>query len=404
MKKISAFFMSVVILLTVSAGAFARESASLPMNTFPVSDTVSEQILKEQPAIRAYEEINTRLGIVDPSNPSFPNYPDNFGGAYYEDEKLHIFLTENTPQTQQEYTSLVSNPSVLVFETANYSYNELYEGTLLIAAEADSSFSSVCVDVPNNEISIGLPFQQASPQRQSAVAEISAVNASSLPISYTYEKQASSSATEIRGGQEISWPKAGSTRYGTVAICGTWQGNDAILTAGHCVIENTTYQLGGKTLGTGVFRQYDMDEFYDYGVIRYTGGSSFTLSNKVLNNANYTTITSTLASSSGLVGTTVCKYGKTTNFSTGEIKKVNAIVDYGEVLLYGMTKVIDPDFSGTTIGAKGDSGGPVYSGHKLYGIYSGDASVVTNGVVTTPSDHYWYSPISGASGFTVRTS
>lgn len=77
-------------------------------------------------------------------------------------------------------------------------------------------------------------------------------------------------------------------------------------------------------------------------------------------------------------------------------------------LLYGMTKVIDPDFdesTSPTIGAKGDSGGPIYSGHKLYGIYSGDASEVDrNGNITRKSGHYWYSPIHGAGGFTVRTS
>lgn len=63
-------------------------------------------------------------------------------------------------------------------------------------------------------------------------------------------------------------------------------------------------------------------------------------------------------------------------------------------LLYGMSK--ETFTSGT--GYKGDSGGPIYSGHKLYGIYSGDDS--------NPDDatYFWYSPIYGAAGFTIKTS
>lgn len=408
MKKVFTFFLSLAMLFSLSVGAYADENEALPMNTFPITEDIMTKINKEQPAIDAYEEINIGLGIVDPSHPAFPNYPDNFGGAYYADEKLHLCLTDNSLQTQLEYAALVSDPSVLVFETANYSYNDLYEGALLIAEESGVSFSSISVDVCDNAISVGLPFQQATPQRQSVVSKISAANDSSLPISYTYEEKASSSATEIRGGQKITWTESGSTYFGTIAICGTWQGADALLTAGHCVSIDTTYKLGGTVVGVGAYSRYDMDQFYDYGVIRYTGGNNFTASNKVLNNANATTITSTLSSSSGLVGTTVCKYGSKTYFSTGEIDRVNAIVDYGEVLLYGMTKVIDPDFdenTSPTIGAKGDSGGPIYAGHKLYGIYSGDASAVdSNGNITRKSGHYWYSPIHGAGGFTVRTS
>lgn len=401
MKKLFSLFMSLAMLLSLSAGVLAVETETLPVNTVPLPTSIAEQINKEQPAIDAYEEIHIGLGIVDPSNPVFPNYPDTFGGAYYADEKLHISLTDNTRQTQLEYIALVSDPTILVFESAEYSYNELYAASLLIANEIGSSISSVSVDMINNEISVGLPFQQATAQRQSIEAEITAANRTDLPVNFAYEAK-SSASDEIIGGQEITWPGYS----GTLTICGTWQGSPAILTAGHCVNVGTTYRVGGDILGTGAFRRYDMDQFYDYGVIRYTG-TNFTHTNKVLNNANYTTITSTLTSSSGLANTTVCKYGKKTAFSTGEIDKVNAIVNYGDVVLYGMTKVIIPDYdesSSPTIGAKGDSGGPVYSGHKLYGIYSGDGSVVnSSGTITKKSDHFWYSPIYGAAGFTVKT-
>ena len=126
MKKVFTLFLSLAMISSLSVGAYANENEDLPMNTFPMTEEIMTKINKEQPAIDAYEEINVGLGIVDPSHPAFPNYPDNFSGAYYADEKLHLCLTENSPQTQMEYAALVSDPSVLVFETANYSYNDLY--------------------------------------------------------------------------------------------------------------------------------------------------------------------------------------------------------------------------------------------------------------------------------------
>jgi hypothetical protein len=65
--------------------------------------------------------------------------------------------------------------------------------------------------------------------------------------------------------------------------------------------------------------------------------------------------------------------------------------------LYGMTKATFTSGAGY----KGDSGGPIYSGHKLYGIYSGDNA---NTSTLTDATYFWYSPIYGASGFTVKTS
>lgn len=102
-------------------------------NTFMISDEVLEQIEKEEPAIAAYEEIMEGLGIVLPSDSEYPNYPIEHGGAYYQDEKLHICLTENTAENQQKYLLLTSDESVVRFETVEYFYNDLYEITLQIA-------------------------------------------------------------------------------------------------------------------------------------------------------------------------------------------------------------------------------------------------------------------------------
>ena len=406
MKKIAALLLILNIFLMLSAGTYRNASAEGLTNAVN-SEEIMQQIQKEEAANEAYEEIHNKLGIVDPSNPLFPNYPKIYGGAYYKDEALHILLTDNTPEAQMEYLQLVNNPAVIIFESADFSYNELYLGMLQTAKEIEPLFSSIGVDVINQTICIGISIPPDSDEWDQLTQAMLNDATTLLPINFVYEQRSSPSTTEIRGGMEISWPESGETHYGSIAICGTRQGSNAILTAGHCTFVGTTYKLGSPTLGTGSLKQYATDQFYDYGIITYTGGSSFTMSNKVKNNSSYTTITSTLSSSSGLVGTHVCKYGAKTNFSTGEIALINSLVNYADgTLLYGMSKVIDYDCDGSyTIGAKGDSGGPVYVGHKLYGIYSGDGSEVnSSGVITTNSDYFWYSPIYGVAGFTVKTS
>ena len=158
--------------------------------TFSASSGSGEQTFSpasEQLAIDAHEEILTALGIVLPSDPAYPNYPDNFGGAYYQDGKLHICLTDNTRQAQQTYASLVSVPSVLVFESVEYSYNDLYKGSMLLARDPDLSFSGIGVDVIRNAISVGTPVQYTDEEEQAFAEKIRAELSVDLPVIFTYE-------------------------------------------------------------------------------------------------------------------------------------------------------------------------------------------------------------------------
>lgn len=377
----------------------AETEQDLPMNTFPTTEEVQKQIEKEEPATNAYDEILKGFDIAVPSDPEYPNFPSEYGGTYCKDELLYVCLTDNTPEIQATYLEMVSTPDILRFKTVENSYNDLYNLTLQIADQIGASISTVSVDVYDNAVEVGIPTNTSAKASQNTIARIDDIAKfeSSIPVSFVNEEKASSSATELRGGQKICWGSS----TGTMTICGTWQGNNAILSAGHCVSVGTTYKhlsSSGATLGTGTFSRYDMDQFYDYGVIKITG-TGFQTSNKVINNSNYTTITGKLSSSSGLVGTTVCKYGARKGFGVATINKVDAIVSYSNgPTLYGMSKATFT--SGT--GYKGDSGGPIYSGHKLYGIYSGDNSNPNDS--STTATYFWYSPIYGAAGFSVKTS
>lgn len=74
-----------VILLTIGITAFGADIGNdLPINTFPTNDNIEKIIEEEKPANEAYDQIIEKLGIVLPSDPDYPNYPDNYGGAYYK--------------------------------------------------------------------------------------------------------------------------------------------------------------------------------------------------------------------------------------------------------------------------------------------------------------------------------
>jgi hypothetical protein len=390
-------FLLIFCCASVSLGA----DNSIPTNSFPTNKKVEMQIEKEKTANYSYEQMVQEFGLSSNSDFHFPNYPNEYGGAYYRDEKLCVCLTNTNENIQLYFSSLVDHPEILEFVPVKHSYNELYDTSILIAKNMPDGLSSISIDIINNTIDIGVPYKLGSEQYEiieSRISEILGV-ANDINIEYSEEQQASISV-ELKGGQKICW---GSSSFGTLTICGTWQGNAAILTAGHCVTVGSTYKhltSSGSTLGTGSFRKYDSEQFYDYGVVTLPSGysSTFTPTNKVLNSVNYTTITSTLTSSSGLVGTTVCKYGAKKGFGVATINNVDSIVYYSDgTKLYGMTKATFTSGAGY----KGDSGGPIYSGHKLYGIYSGDNA---NTSTLTDATYFWYSPIYGASGFTVKTS
>ena len=391
-KRVVATFCIVALMLSMLSTVAGAMEIGQYQDDFVISSEMQAVFDAQAPAIHAYEEILEGLDIAIPSDPMYPNYPDEYGGAYYQDEQLYICLTEDTEDNREKYLSLTTEDSVVRFTTVDHSYNDLYELSLQVAENYGATISSVGVDIKGNAVDVGIQENLVARTTPAIVASIESTISRNtpIPIQYSYEEKASSSATELIGGKAING--------GTMTISGTWQGKNAILTAGHCVTVGNTYRYEGSEIGTGVYTRYDMDQFYDYGVIEVTK-SGFTPTNKVLNNANATTITSTLQSSSGLVGTSVCKYGKVENFGVATIKKVDAIVSYsGGPTLYGMSKA---EFTSGT-GYKGDSGGPIYLGHQLYGIYSGDDADPDDRTET--ATYFWYSPIYGAAGFTVKTS
>ena len=83
------------------------------------------------------------------------------------------------------------------------------------------------------------------------------------------------------------------------------------------------------------------------------------------------------------MGTTVCKYGKNTRYTCGEL--ISKSYDPGDG--YGPTWMRVRNFDIDDLSAGGDSGGPWFVGTKAYGTHKGAIPIFDdNGVYTGKDD------------------
>ncbi len=154
------------------------------------------------------------------------------------------------------------------------------------------------------------------------------------------------------------------------------QGNKHFLTAGHCTNDanQAAYGASGQSnkLGTsnvGGSRSVNAREG-DMGVVAVTE-SGWTISPNV-NTWGQPAIKVT-GSAEAIVGDTVCHSGNTApNFECGKVRSVNQSIDYGNVVIDGLTTT-DACSQG------GDSGGAWLRGSEAVGLHSGgNSSCVAN--------------------------
>lgn len=152
------------------------------------------------------------------------------------------------------------------------------------------------------------------------------------------------------------------------------QGNKHFLTAGHCTNDANQPAYGasgqGNRLGTsnvGGSRSVNGREG-DMGVVAVTE-SGWTMSPAV-NTWGQPAITVT-GSAEAIVGDTVCHSGNTApNFECGKVTAINQTIDYGSVVIDGLTTT-------TACSQGGDSGGAWLRGDRAVGLHSGGNSTCT---------------------------
>ncbi|MFE4637166.1 putative Ig domain-containing protein [Streptomyces sp. NPDC056773] len=148
-------------------------------------------------------------------------------------------------------------------------------------------------------------------------------------------------------------------------------GAKTFLTAGHCTndVNQAAYGKDGTRVGTSNKdgRSSVNAREGDMGVVD-VDQSGWNLSPYVAGDATHTAVPVT-GSADAVVGTAICRSGQTTGMRCGEVTKVDQSVDYGNVVIDGLSY-------SNACSAGGDSGGAYVTatGGKAVGLHSGGGS------------------------------
>lgn len=212
--------------------------------------------------------------------------------------------------------------------------------------------STVGIDVRSNTVQVTVPVGEhgaatsaflARADSFGAAVEIKRVDGAVVPAA-------------LYGGEAI---RGGGIRC-SVAYVGHKNGQEYVVTAGHCTAAASRWSVEEGTLGSSVDSTFPGS---DYGLIRNTGGID--VRSAVLKNGSPKEIT---ALGSPPVGTRVCKSGSTTATTCGKITQYDVTVRYRRGMLYDLIET-------TACVRAGDSGGALYSGNTGVGIVSGTRTV-----------------------------
>lgn len=89
-------------------------------------------------------------------------YPDNYGGAYYADEKLHICLTDTSTDALRTYSPFADE--IVIFEKVAYSYNSLhslYEYASELSRDEGNDIIIISLYPQKNSIDISVASEKA---------------------------------------------------------------------------------------------------------------------------------------------------------------------------------------------------------------------------------------------------
>ncbi len=406
-RTLIVILMSITLILSTSINSFAdNESTHLDTNVIKIESedqipaAVRYAMDNQWEALENYQQI---MESFEEDSSGTIVYPHEYAGAYIEDCKLIIQLTDNSKSNQMKYQDLCDNPEQLEFTEANYSINDLLSYKIYAEEEMQKRQDVVgyAISEKNNEFVIYLNQDSATP------ATISTLDGDTenLPIRFETMEVPVACAT-LRGG--FSLESSGITSSdSTLGICGTYDGQNAILTCGHGNTETDTILYNGSAIGTVEYQRLNKNPngsgteiMGDFSIVLLN--SSQTITNTVMGTDGIKQITGTYSSLPE--GTTIYKYGATTGYGYGTVLEsaisskttYNLSDEDGNVL--GTCYVAGLYRSSMSALDHGDSGGPVY-------IKSG-SSYLLHGIVTAKINSYLYStpiffPVD--QGFSVKT-
>ena len=285
------------------------------------------------------------------------SYPEDYAGCYIDEASdLVILLVNPTEKSKEAYKELCGNSSRVKFKAAQYSMEELesYNDEAMKLYEEGYDLVSWGVDEKENTFDIEVKEEDYQTVKNQFVLKTRSIN---IPVEVTAVKEEPVPTADmyVYGGQGFTGGNGG-----TICVGGTYNGKDAILTAGHCVTDKgEKIMLSGSTLlGTVKYRQYEYGMPADYAIIELS--TLFGATNKIFAPTSGQTHTIKGAYPNAPVGTAIRKYGNKTKYSYGTVEDMRETVPYGGIPILNVSSAIMTNGTSSRPIDSGDSGGPVY--------------------------------------------
>lgn len=379
--------------------------------------------LQQAEALEAYSVLCSTF-LVD--NDGNVTYPDDYAGAWIEDNKLHIAITSSETVDMfsfapiNSYSNLLSNYDCVVYETVEYSLNELNAIRHSVFAELKEDYAIIShyVDVEENKINLGFLKYDESEVYDSLEILANETNVLNSTLSNREAKNLDFSELfvlsegelvdieeSLYGGMEIN--RGSSSGPGrSIGVCGSFTSNgtiyNGIVTAGHNLAVSGTSQTlyrDSKEFGKVSLLMCGDEANGDWACVRLT--NSDTVTNKIYGSSSsyVRNITGTLDDLP--VGTVVMKYGFTSGYSEAKVTAQDATVtDTSGTVTNGLTEATLT--AGTSGG--GDSGGPYYTQDINGGNSYNFVGVHWGSNVSAGGSTIWFTPyVRFKSWFTVKT-
>lgn len=389
-KKILSLFLSTVLLCSMSITAFGSNSSLGDDHTFDkmIPFEVQEDMAKQADALDEYFKL---IDFFEKDKFGVPIYSEHYAGEYIDaDNKLVVQLTDEF--ADKAILSYLKSTPIIQIKYVEHSYDELISQKE-IADELYASGVRVVsdgVDIIDNRYEIAV-------LKEDFDKVLTTYTNNSLVV-FEEGTYAQASAQLIGGDRIYNEDTDG---YMSIGICGTYNGNDAVLTCGHGnekvgvwskrypYIE---YKTQSHRIGQVVFQQantdsnnYGVSSLGDFAIVDIT--SSDTITNDVWQGGQITGTYSSVP-----VGTTVYKFGSRTGYAWGNVTSTSLRISYTDGLfttytVSGLYSIPLQNSSGTNAINGGDSGGPVWrsdTGENLiHGIVTA-GNFDTNLMYTTP--------------------
>ena len=307
-------------------------------------------------------------------------YPDEYCGAWIDQNRLVIALTDL--DKIDEYSRLLGTMCAFVdFSCMEYSLNDLLDLKLIIYNDLDKTYGIragfIAVEEDKNCLCIGIKKEQLN--------DLIISDYEGYPLYFIDLDQMVPTNTDLYGGMHL-WNSTRSCGM-TLSACGTWQGNDVIVTCGHTTqAVNDTIKLNnssGTTIGTVQFHRFYNGGYGDFEFVS-VNSSLFDTTPYILSTYTISGYSVPVGPSTAVpLGTYVRFYGQATGYvSYGYVKFTNSSigVEGTAVTINGMSWILVTSGSNK----KGDSGGPVFSGTGTTVSYCG----VLSGNGTSGEDFY----------------